>query len=95
MLHFSATQQAFAACEHTLIAGKLGFGPILHARSSSHRKTALNLAGLMSDLAKKEAKKERADRAKGAGRECSCGILLTVQVCLYVVSGRITLENVL
>ena len=53
----------------------------------------------MSDLAKKEAKKEvkeeRADRAKGAGRESSCEILLTVQVCLYVVSGRITFENVL
>ena len=49
----------------------------------------------MSDLAKKEAKKERADRAKGAGRESFCEILLTVQVCLYVVSGRITFENVL
>ena len=32
-LHFSATQQAFAACDSSLIAGKLVFGPILRPRS--------------------------------------------------------------
>ena len=45
----------------------------------------------MSDM----AKKERADRAGVTGKEVSYRTLLTVQVFLYVISGRITFENVL